>query len=184
MVSLSNRLGFMMDGRAVRRYHTAHVLDHQRIDAHSWGVAMVIMLLLPDETMRRAALIEAALVHDLAEQQWGDIPAPTKRALPTEMRSRLSQLEDDELAANGFHVNLTTAEKRLLKIADAADGALHCIVERRMGNAMVTSVFQNFWTYLTEEQAIGELVVDTQVAEQELKECIQMAWMRAAGVTV
>lgn len=154
--TLINRLDFIQSGRRTVRYHGLPMLDFQRIDAHSFGVAILTRILVPYATPeRRARLMEAALYHDLAEWKTGDIPAPTKRVIPG-LRDACQKYEDELMAPLGLVVDLDDRDSRVLKLADAAEGCLHCIYERYMGNSYIgPRGFYAFWSYLTEEQGIA-----------------------------
>ena len=63
----------------VRRWHTTNYLQ-QSVAEHSWGVALIIMQNHPNPS---ANLLKAALLHDLHEVRFGDMPAPVKRKHPS-----------------------------------------------------------------------------------------------------
>lgn len=167
---------YMEQARAVRRYHTEGMHEHQRLDAHSWGVAMLVDYLAGDMGVEdRLALMRAALVHDLGEYRTGDIPAPAKRNMG--IREVCANFEATVLSLNGIYLpGLTEEQERILSLADAADGALHCIAERRKGNINVVEIYKNFTNYLTHEQDIGRTV-----AERALFSFILEEWETANG---
>lgn len=171
-------LEFLRAGRAVRRYHTTPMLEYQRIDAHSYGVAQIARFLsqdLPPE--RQLAIIKEALDHDLAEHRTGDMPAPAKREM--NIREQFAEHEARHMLLAGWEFQaLSDEERRIVKIADCADGALHCIHERAMGNQHVRTPFYNFWTYLVEECKCG---VSLDTREYELRNYIAWDWKAANG---
>jgi hypothetical protein len=59
----------------VKRWHTIPGVT-QTVADHSWGVAMLLLLVHPDPSIR---LIKAAMLHDIHEVAFGDIPSPSKR---------------------------------------------------------------------------------------------------------
>lgn len=188
MTELSKKLKFIQRGRATVRFHGMPMRDYQRVDAHSYGVAMLTTLLTPTAPpARRAQLLQAALEHDLAEHISGDIPAPTKRTL--DIRDLVGKHEERLMAAVGLgaELMLSPEDRRVLKLADAAEGCLHCIEERRMGNQnMGERAFYAFWTYCTVEQGIGTLArhgaeTDDYFAEVALKIHIQDEWRSVNG---
>ena len=65
-------------GGYVRRWHTTNYLN-QSVAEHSWGVALIIIQNHPNPS---ANLLKAALLHDLHEVRFGDMPAPAKRRFP------------------------------------------------------------------------------------------------------
>lgn len=178
-VDLHLRMDFIAEGRALRRYHTLDMLDYQRIDAHSFGVAMFTTIIAPRaDWERRGRLLMAALAHDLPEHCCaGDVPAPAKRRI-VGLRDKLHEMEADTLGAMEMHVPLSDADKRVLALADSADGAAHCIVERRKGNVGARGPFLNFWSYLTKEQNLGD---GPELGEKALRSWIGQSWTRANG---
>ena len=187
MNNFYDRIAFIQRGRATIRYHTMRMHDHQRIDSHSYGVMMLVLLLTdgPDITLeRRDTLMRAAMFHDLAEHITGDIPAPVKRTLGTGWRETYSSYEDELLEDHRLLVSLNEADARVLKMADAAEGCLHCIEERRMGNQETQSLFHNFWSYLKDEQDIDKPTnADAEVGEAPLAEFIMKRWRIVNGAT-
>jgi 5'-deoxynucleotidase YfbR-like HD superfamily hydrolase len=160
--------------RVSSRYHTVQMHCYQRIDAHSWGVAMLVDYLTTDMRPRdKLMLLQAALRHDMAECEVGDVPAPAKRKLG--IRKALDDAEFEVLRLYGWGTpELRPHQKRILAIADAADGALHCIAERRHGNMNVVPVFKNFMQYLVTESDCGR----TQ-EERDIMDYIWEEWSKA-----
>lgn len=171
------KLAFIQQGRATRRFHTMRMVDHQRVDAHSYGVAMLVRLLVGDgaPAERLAPLLIAAMDHDLAEWVTGDMPAPTKRRLPDypegSFREVYGGVEDKIMANVGMPLTeLDARDSRVLKLADAAEGCLHCIEERQMGNFTphLRTCFYNFWSYCTTDLGLDSPVwrVDNSMPEE------------------
>lgn len=150
-------LDFIRNGGETRRYHTWPVLRQQNVAEHSFHVAMLCAWLCKQHGFEPSQrLLMAALTHDLAEHQMGDIPSPTKRRLPdygeTTFRKAWGDLEQALRKDAGleWESGLTQLETYLLKLADAAEGALYCIRERAMGNLLIREVFGNFRSYVAE----------------------------------
>ena len=178
MRSHTDTLEFIQRGRETKRYHTHPMLDNQRIDAHSFGVAMFTWALVPVASPeRRSRLLMAALVHDLAEHHTGDIPAPTKRKLG--LREQFGGYEDALLQEHAMFVDLDAADARVLKLADNADGALHCIRDYMMGNKYAAEPYHNFFRYLIEEQGLGEIGRAVEAGEQTVRRYIERQWSAA-----
>lgn len=171
-------LELMTAGRRSTRYHTEEMHDRQRIDAHSWGVGVITLYLLEKEDFslaERLRIVQAALLHDVAEYHVGDIPAPAKRRM--DIRALVGEHEDRHLAESGWAVpTLSRSGGRIVKIADNADGCLHCIAERRMGNVNVIPIYANFWDYLQ-----GECNIGTAGREKILADYIDEEWRKADG---
>lgn len=143
-------LQFIYDGGASKRYHTVDTLRTQDIAAHSFGVAWFCELLTSGEASKN--LIMAALAHDLAEHQVGDIPAPAKRRM--EIADLFEQEENNLLKDCGlsnYQASLLAPEKRTLKIADCMDGMMFCVRERKAGNKNVDVVYGRFQSYVLEQ---------------------------------
>lgn len=140
-----------------RRYHTQEMIQHQSVAAHSHSVAMICYWLAGQEAPGISpTLLMAALTHDMAEVVMGDMPGPTKRMMPPldgiPFRAVWGDMEQKVLneVELDFAQYLTPEEERILNLADAADGCLHCIQERAMGNALIYEVWVNFIAYYCE----------------------------------
>lgn len=179
-----SQLKFIENAAETTRYHTWPVLRRQNIGDHSYKVAMLCSFIVGREEIT-AALLMAALTHDLAEHVMGDLPAPVKRSLPNmvdgksgelkEFRNVWDGIEEYTLAGVGLDWNktLTAYEHHVLKLADAADGCLYCIRERSMGNKLITSVWANYHRYFLE-------VANYESAkERELGKYIAAGWDNA-----
>ena len=92
-----------------------------------------------------ADLLKAALCHDLAEHQLGDIPSPAKREYG--IGEQVNELEDKLLNSVGLSVQLTPDEARVLKLADIAQGALFCVREMELGNSGMKVVYERYRSY-------------------------------------
>lgn len=145
-MNTEERLEFMYRGAKTRRYHTEDVLHPQNVAEHSWGVAMLVVMIDPAASKE---VLLAALSHDVAEHIVGDVPAPSKRANPA-LKATLDTLEGSLLAGAGlgFADGLTDYEKSVVKAADIIDGMMFCVNERRRGNKDITNVYRNFSSYI------------------------------------
>jgi 5'-deoxynucleotidase YfbR-like HD superfamily hydrolase len=75
---LTLRFAGFFHGSQVRRYHTATPLREQTVADHSFGVAMLSLLMAEGTTINPVDLLTAALTHDLSEFLVGDTPSPAK----------------------------------------------------------------------------------------------------------
>jgi 5'-deoxynucleotidase YfbR-like HD superfamily hydrolase len=125
-----------MAGGVVRRFHVVDVNRPPTDAEHSWGVAMLCSLLSDD--CASARLLMAALTHDMAEHETGDMPSHVKRV--GSIGVQLAALETVHRRAAGFEYSerLTDEEAVILNVADQLEGMLYCIRERRCGNRNVT----------------------------------------------
>lgn len=151
-ITTYDRLQFIYAGSKTKRFHTSDTLTTQTVGEHSFGVAMLVLLILP--RCRKEVLL-AALCHDLAEHKVGDMAAPVKRAYP-ELKEKLQKMEDVLLQQHSldFEAGLTDAERHAVKAADCMDGMLYCVRERRMGGD-VRGIYNNFVSYV--EQIYDQL---------------------------
>lgn len=143
---MKHTLEFISAGSDVLRYHTVSTITRETVGHHSHGVAM--MTLLIDPTASRQ-LICAALFHDLAEHQTGDIPTPAKREFG--IGGQVEELEERLMLAAGIKMPyLNKQDKRTLKLADLAHGALYSAREVQMGNRRMRPVFDRYMGYAQE----------------------------------
>ena len=75
-LTLAERLIAMRTGGTVERCHGVLHYGSYSVAAHSWGVAVLMLLLWPDDFPRLAI---HCVVHDIPEAWVGDIPATTKK---------------------------------------------------------------------------------------------------------
>lgn len=123
----------------VRRFHTMRVLHPQDIAAHSWGVALVLLWLYAED-MPSAALLRAAIIHDMPEQETGDHPGHIKWQ-DDALCSALERRERWFLNDHGIsEPTLDETERTLLAFADSAEGVWFCITEVTMGNKRMLDI--------------------------------------------
>lgn len=144
MLSIEHKMNFMLVGGFTKRFHTIPTLREHTVGHHSFGVACFAWLLAGERCS--AALLMSALTHDLAEQHVGDIPSPTKRAMPS-LKHDLDCYEYSFLENAGLEFDLSIENQRILKIADIFDGMWNCVVERRLGNQIIAVAYYNFKSY-------------------------------------
>lgn len=77
------------------------VQDGESVADHSWGTALLCLLYADDAGVDRAAALEIALVHDLAEAEIGDLPSPDAPKADPDARERKARLEAQAMAALG-----------------------------------------------------------------------------------
>ncbi len=175
--ALRKQLGFVRQGGHTLRFHTMQTLKPDTVGHHSFNVAWLVSLLGVHLSMEeRYYLVMAALAHDCPEQNTGDIPAPSKRAIPG-LHDQLHGLEAEMLTDVGlnYEATLSPEAKRVLKLADALDGAFYCCTERAMGNKLIAPAYRNFMNYAT-----ALLTVKYQ-PEVELMEYASELWEKANG---
>lgn len=136
-------LEFMWAGGYTERYHTHRTLLRDTVGHHSFNVACTILHLRPDAS---AALLKAALLHDVAEHKVGDMPAPAKRAMG--IREVFSAHEAKVMQEAGIAFpELMPEEDWVLEFADGIDGMRFSLQERRMGNLGIAEIFHAYCGY-------------------------------------
>lgn len=133
-VTLQQQVDVLLQAGRVRRMHTVPTIgDGYTVGGHSWSVAMLALLLIPDRALgSRVAL--AALTHDVAEVLTGDVPATLKWLSP-EVAQHLDAVEDRFRAR--FRVpdaGLTEAEHDWLHLLDIVELSLYARHQMTLGN--------------------------------------------------
>lgn len=146
-MSLAQQIETARRGMLVRRYHQRFTAEPDTVGKHSCGVALFCLMIDPQCS---AAVLAAAVTHDLAEYIVGDLPAPTKRTLSEEAKAEIDQLEVKVLSDAGFSIQVSKHEKLLLKVADYLDGIYFCLEERARGNTGLNEVGDTYLGYLSE----------------------------------
>jgi len=165
---MRDQLLFLRKAAETERFHSVRTIQHETVGHHSFGVAWICFLLSP--TMPRVNLILAALGHDIAEHEAGDLPAPTKRALNIRAMFHNYEMKLIHEAGLIFDWSLSEAEERILKLADAFDGFMSCIREREMGNKIVRNAAGNFQRYIHELKPQGVELIMADVMAQLWRE--------------
>jgi len=135
----------MMNGSAVKRFHTIPTINEETVGQHSFGVAMVVLAIT--EQKASTTLLRAALFHDMAEGITGDTPFTSKAAFPM-VKYALAAVEEDWEKQNGFHIELDERDRNTLKWADMIQLLLYCKMQRDLGNRNMDRVFTNGITFL------------------------------------
>jgi 5'-deoxynucleotidase YfbR-like HD superfamily hydrolase len=125
-----DHLLLVREASQITRWHTKRTLRTQSIAEHTFGVVSILTTIHPGASSH---LLMAALVHDLAELETGDVPAPVKWANP-KLKDALTEIEDRFHARTSSHYKLTPKEEHMLKWADMMELVLWCIEEVDMGN--------------------------------------------------
>jgi len=145
--SLVRKLNFLYLGGDVQRYHTLRTCQQDTVATHSQHVAALVWLLT--NGLASGALLARALLHDMAEQYTGDMPAPFKRQLHIE--DQVDSYEQSVLRWSGLYDSVPPAsveEQRVLKLADCLDGMLFCLREVQARNLIMEDVFWKFESYI------------------------------------
>lgn len=120
------------NGNRVKRYHTIDLLVGETVGHHSANMAVLVTMIYPDVTL---PMLKWALLHDIAEQWTGDVPAPAKWASPA-LKNALDELENRMLSEYAINMaDLGTHERAVLKQADMLDLCFKMLEEVLMGNS-------------------------------------------------
>ena len=148
---LKKQLKFILEGGEVKRYHTVFTIQHETVGHHSFGVACMCLLLTVG--MCSHELLRAALLHDLAEHQTGDIPSPAKKQYG--IGEQVNELETELLNSVGLRFSLTEGEKRTLKLSDIFQGMAFCLREIQLGNRRLEEIFGRYASYASDMILLG-----------------------------
>lgn len=114
-----NALDKFLDMGQVKRWHTVKGLN-QTTAEHSWGVALFLTLYHPHPPAR---LLRAAILHDLHESEFGDIPShiKDKYAALVYMEEAEEQLFFRKHGIDNPYEDLNDEELKWLKLADMCE---------------------------------------------------------------
>lgn len=133
----------------IRRFNTAYMISTDTVGQHSWGVC-VLCDIICGEHGATSQLLRAAMYHDMAEIDTGDVPATAKWA----DKKFAAAIEDREnvvakhFARFNIWPELTEQEQLILKWADSMDGMLFCLKEHHLGNRYAGSIFNKWMAFL------------------------------------
>lgn len=149
----------LREAASVQRYHTQRMQRKQELNAHSYGVAMLVQHLYPECSRD---LLLAALYHDLPEYFTGDVPAPAKRGIP-----QLAVLLENAEKGTGIlyrEFNLTVFDEALLKWCDTFELVLFCLEEVQMGNTYALAPLYKGLEWCTE----SDMIINSRWGEKAL----------------
>lgn len=100
--------------------------------AHSWGVAVIMLILWPEHFGRLAVY---CIVHDVPEAWVGDIPAPVKKYCP-EIKAAAARMESQIFARLCIpdEAFLEPADKQMLRACDSLELYLWASEQVKGGN--------------------------------------------------
>jgi 5'-deoxynucleotidase YfbR-like HD superfamily hydrolase len=145
----------------VKRYHTVPIIGQQTVAEHSFQVCLILTQVFGDKVTKN--LLKAALFHDLAEIETGDIPAPAKRRYSL-LHSGVLEAEVTFEMEHKIDVGLTKEEHKMLKFADYYELVLFCFDQLELGNRNVLEALGNGLAYLREMDSVGltaEFLIET-----------------------
>jgi len=151
--ALSKVTGLLFRGAGVRRCHTYHLSRENTVGEHSFRVLLLYWQLAKGTIGLDQKVMEAILLHDLAECVTGDIPAPMKNKLTKTYPNDVSCLEETFLRTIGFpyvdeYACITEFDKRVVKLLDSLDLLILCWEERfNYGNRSLYPMHHRAWVY-------------------------------------
>lgn len=140
---IQSRLG----GKVERCHNVPHVGSYSDA-AHSWGVAMLMWYLWPEDFPRLGIY---CLTHDVPEGLVGDVPAPTGRYVPG-LKDSLTALETKVNRSLGLppEAELDPEDYAKLKACDRLEFWLWCQEQLLLGNQMVLDGAEEMERYFDE----------------------------------
>jgi 5'-deoxynucleotidase YfbR-like HD superfamily hydrolase len=117
-------------------------------------------------------MYEAILFHDLAESEFGDVPATAKWSSETLDRA-LSNLEHTWNNANGLCTVLSEQETTIINIVDKLELVLYCTEQMMLGNRNMAEIREKGIAYVRKllytEHEVPEIVMYK--TERFIEEC-------------
>lgn len=156
-------------GGRVLRYHTEPTLRKQTVAEHSWGVAMIARELYPDDKM----LMIASLLHDIAEHQTGDMPAPVKWKNEA-LRRELERVENDVNSELGLIelLQLNALQRQRLKYCDLLELLWFCVEEMQAGSRDAKDIYTRAMDHLLNNHPTDKRVMKmVELIEEAYREC-------------
>ena len=133
-------------GGLVERCHLFPHTGSYSVATHSWGAAMLMWNIWPEDFPKLGATI---LAHDIPECLVGDIPSPTKRNI----EGLSERLKEAEIAFSRVHNfpsehDLEGEDYDKVKICDSLDLYLWCREQTSMGNKFAVGCLWTINNYL------------------------------------
>lgn len=138
----------IVQSRLGGKVERCHSIPHQGTysnAAHSWGVAMLMWYLFPEDFPRLAIY---CITHDVPEGWVGDVPATVMRYSPS-VKAELSQLERllaDDLGFP-FEGDMSPEDHAKLKACDRLELYLWCCEQLALGNIHAREPFRELERY-------------------------------------
>lgn len=145
-------VGFISNGGVVKRFHTITTLSENTVGQHSHGVALYCWALEGAASIS-SALLMAALLHDMSEQRYGDIPGNVKSIVESaELRRAEEEFVETVSGQYGdYTAGLDRREQKILRFADLLDGLTFCNREYSLGNKLIVTCLKNYEAMISQE---------------------------------
>lgn len=163
MLTKLEQILFARGGGAVERAHVVRHSGSYSVAAHSWGMAMLLLQLYPEEFKR---LVGFALVHDVPECLVGDVPSTSKVHSPES-----DALEDAINRAFGLPevTKMGSREYWILKTLDHLELYLWAQEQLQSGNVWAMELIHNLQALFETPAGALEPVAFEFYAELRLK---------------
>jgi 5'-deoxynucleotidase YfbR-like HD superfamily hydrolase len=122
----------------IQRVHTMPTIYRQSVGEHTFSMACIVMFIHPNAS---AALLRAALKHDMAEAFTGDTPSPAKWHFPA-IEDALKDAERKIKLRFEIGEDLTPHEQNILKFADICELMMFSLEEAQSGNLVMLNVLR------------------------------------------
>jgi len=133
----------------VKRYHTWPVIREQNVAEHSFHIMRIYLTLFPSKMSLN--VWEYILRHDMPEQTTGDPPYPIKVRFPA-LRPVYDEMEAAAAERQGWKMpDVTSEQKRLIKICDMIEMWEFGMEELAKGNAFAECIVQSVGEWLGRE---------------------------------
>lgn len=148
-----NRAEVIRRGGQVSRYHAAGYLsERQTVGQHTFNMLGLLFTFVPEPSVK---LIQAVLLHDVAEAATGDVPAPTRWGSP-DLDKAMVDAENKVIEGWGLAVlDLPIYEQNWLRVLDTLEGLLFCRDQRVLGNAGADATFALYFNALKKYNTAG-----------------------------
>ena len=152
-------------GRVERCHRHTHTGSYS-VAMHSWGVAMLMWQLWPQDFGR---LGPVCLAHDLAECLTGDMPFPVGQRFP-ELREQLDRVE----TRFWYHYDLpgitglSPADRRKIRACDSLEFYIWCREELERGNNHMNQALLSVVHFLEQEFVLPQ---EAETLFSELQKC-------------
>ena len=154
-------------GNNVKRYHTVNMLVQETVGHHSANVAILCVIL--SKNRPSVNLLMAALLHDMAEQFTGDVPATAKWSSEA-LSKALTKLELEVWDCLMPRPGLTEMERRILKQADMLDLCFKTLEEYQLGNKGALLILRRGLSYLSSNSPLPMTISFIKEIQHELSE--------------
>ena len=166
-------------GNIVNRYHTEPMVVGETVGHHCANVGCILIHMHHPDLPSREIMVHA-LLHDVAEQYTGDIPAPVKET-HSRVADAIKRAEEEWEAVNvSTTLQMDEYDALVFKFADSFDCLLKCVDELRMGNINFKPIYVRAEQYAVEaarqlhvpfHKLAMEMLAE---AQQEVLKCPQM----------